>query len=293
VLKKLHIKGFKSLADTQVEFPRLTVLFGPNAAGKSNLLEAVQLLSRIGTSRTLADVLAESIRGYPLEAFALPPGGLPELVRQQSARFTFDATVGCEPDTYQYRIGIQIQPGSGSLTVQDEYLAKLAKSGDAKGNAAIERVDDQLRVRRKSKPAHPRQETLGLNHTMMSDPRFNGEEYRSIELCRSEFEGWRSYYLDPRVARRGAHPPADVRNIGVLGENISPFLYRLRAQYPKHFDSIKRSLRTLIPSIEDLNIDLDEKRGTLDIQIRQDGTDYSSRIISEYPAGSCPALPTC
>lgn len=281
MLKKLQIKGFKSLADIQVAFPQLTVLFGPNAAGKSNLLEAVQLLSRIGTTRTLADALGTPIRGYPLEAFAMPAGGLPELVRQSSSQFTLDATVRCDPDVYQYRIGVQIQPGSGSLTVQDEYLAKLAKSGEPKGSPSIERVKDQLHVRRKSKPAHPRQEPIGLNHAMLSDPRFSGEEYRSIERCRSEFEGWRTYYLDPRVTMRSARPPADVRDIGVLGEDIAPFLYRLRAEHAKHLAAVKRSLRTLIPSIEDLNVDLDEKRGTLDIQIRQDGTDYSSRIISE------------
>ncbi|MEW6749362.1 MAG: ATP-binding protein [Candidatus Latescibacterota bacterium] len=36
-----------------------------------------------------------------------------------------------------------------------------------------------------------------------------------------------------------------------------------------------------MPSVEDLTVDLDSRRGTLDIQIRQGGTDYSSRIVSE------------
>ena len=49
MLKKLTVCGFKSLKDVTVEFPRMAVLFGPNAAGKSNLLDAIQALSRIGT----------------------------------------------------------------------------------------------------------------------------------------------------------------------------------------------------------------------------------------------------
>src|SRR6266568_1462755 len=65
MLKHLKVHGFKSLADVEVSFPRLTVLFGPNAAGKSNLLEAVQLISRIATSRTLSDAFASPVRGYP------------------------------------------------------------------------------------------------------------------------------------------------------------------------------------------------------------------------------------
>jgi len=53
MLRRLVVNGFKSLSEVGVEFPRMTVLFGPNAAGKSNLLEAIQALSRVGTSRML------------------------------------------------------------------------------------------------------------------------------------------------------------------------------------------------------------------------------------------------
>src|SRR4030042_1642376 len=44
---------------------------------------------------------------------------------------------------------------------------------------------------------------------------------------------------------------------------------------------IKRTLRSLIPSVDDLVVDLDKQRGTLDIQIQQRGTKFSSRVISE------------
>ena len=63
MLEKLTVRNFKSLADVSVEFPRLAVLYGPNAAGKSNLLDAIQALSRIGTQRTLADALSDPVRG--------------------------------------------------------------------------------------------------------------------------------------------------------------------------------------------------------------------------------------
>ena len=53
MLKRVHVKGYKSLADVEVTLETLTVLFGPNAAGKSNFLDALQLLTRLGTSRTL------------------------------------------------------------------------------------------------------------------------------------------------------------------------------------------------------------------------------------------------
>ena len=88
MLKSLTVRGFKSLKDVTVEFPRMAVLFGPNAAGKSNLLDAIQALSRIGTQRTLADALSDPIRGYPIEAFSFSSGGLAELLSASSAQFS-------------------------------------------------------------------------------------------------------------------------------------------------------------------------------------------------------------
>jgi predicted ATPase len=277
----LAVRGFKSLVDVNVDLPRLTVLFGPNAAGKSNFLDAIQALSRIATSRTLSEALSEPIRGYPVEAFAFPQGGLPALLQSESAAFTLEADLSVEKESYRYLVEVGIQPRSGSLNILNEYLAVLGKGGQTKGSPSVERVNDKLRIRRKSKPAHPREEPIGLNHSMISDPRLGGVEYRPLERCRQELSGWRTYYLDPRLAMRSANPPKEVTDIGVLGQDIAPFLYRLRVQSPKDYAEVQRALRSLIPGIEELSVDLDEKRGTLDVRVRQEGADFSSRIVSE------------
>lgn len=55
-LKRLHLKQFRNYVDQQVEFlaPK-TILVGDNAQGKSNLLEAVELLSTLRSHRALRD----------------------------------------------------------------------------------------------------------------------------------------------------------------------------------------------------------------------------------------------
>lgn len=65
MLRRFAIRGCKSLEDVEMEPPRLAVLIGPNAAGKSNLLDVFQMLARTATERTLADALAPPIRGFP------------------------------------------------------------------------------------------------------------------------------------------------------------------------------------------------------------------------------------
>lgn len=282
MLEALRVQGFKSLTKLEVlDLPRMAVLFGPNAAGKSNVLDAILTLSRMATSRTLSEAVQEPIRGHPIEAFTFPAGGLPELLAQPAPQFTIGAHLLVGNDRYQYRIGVRIHPKSGSMVVSDEYLAALTAKGTPKGSPSIEVVGDDVRIRRKSKPAHPRQESLGLNHAILSDPRLSGVEYRAIERCRTELSGWRTYYLDPRVAMRRDAPPAEVQDIGVLGENIAPFLYRLRGELEPKYRAIVRTLRSIIPSIDEVSVDLNKHRGTLDILIRQQGTDFSSRIVSE------------
>lgn len=281
MLQRLSVRGFKSLKDASIDFPRMAVLFGPNAAGKSNLLDAIQALSRVGTERTLADALAEPIRGYSIESFSFPAGGLGELLSVPETAFELEADVTGKKDSFRYRVRVAIAPGSGALSVGDEYLTPLAKDRTPKGTAAIELVGDRLRVRRKGESGKPRYEPRGLNYAILSDLRFGSPLYPAIHSVRSELSAWRTYYLDPRVAMRSSQPPSDVRDIGALGGDIAPFLHRLRAEDAKKFQAVSRTLRSIVPSVESLTVDLDKRRGTLDILIRQNGVDFSSRIVSE------------
>jgi predicted ATPase len=288
MLQRLRIEGFKSLRKVEVSLPAFTVLFGPNSAGKSNFLDALQALSRVATLRTLGDALSGPIRGYPVEAFGFPPGGLATLLRAPSAAFTLEGDVeapraksgGRRASLIRYRVKVAIAPESGALTVQDEYLSELKQDGKPL-TPRIEVEDGHVLIRSAGKAGRPRKEPVGLNYTIVSDPRWAGDLYRPFERLRSELASWRVYYLDPRVSMRRPCPPSDVTDIGTLGENIAPFLHRLRAEKPKHFEAVVRTVCTLIPSIEDVRVDLDPGRGTLDIQVEQDGVQYSSRIISE------------
>ena len=98
MLKRIHIKGYKSLVDVEVQLQPLSVLFGPNAAGKSNFLDALQLVSRIPTSRTLKEAFEPPYRGKPLESFTFGPGGLNDLIQQDVASFSVEVDVELAPN---------------------------------------------------------------------------------------------------------------------------------------------------------------------------------------------------
>jgi predicted ATPase len=291
LLTRLRVQGFKSLHDVEIQLAPLVVLMGPNAAGKSNLLEALLLLSRLATEQTLAAAFEPPLRGYPLEAFSLSETGLEGLLQQDRAELVLEAEVQparvskrVAPEPLLYRTGVQIQPKTGALDVCDEYLVRLKKDRTPKQKPRIERSGDSLIVRQLGESGHPRHEPLGLNHTLVSNRQFTGEHrYPDFDRLRSELSAWQTYYLDPRVSMREPQPPREVADIGPRGEWIAPFLYRLKESetHRKFFTAIGRALRSAIPTVEDLDVDLDPRRGILDILIRQDGTPYSSRVVSE------------
>lgn len=281
MLKRVRISNFKSLEDVEVELAPLTVLFGPNGSGKSNFLDTIQTLSRLGTCRTVSEAMETPARGYPIEAFGFPEEGLPGLFGREYSAFSLEADLHVEKNAYRYSIQIRIQPESGNLGVYDESLSPLSASGIPCGTPSIEVVDGQIQIHGKSKSTKPGREPLGVNFSILSDLRLRGAEYPHIERCRNEFSAWKTYYLDPRVAMRTATPPKEVNDIGDLGEAIAPFLFRLKSEKPKHFGGLRRTLRSIVPSVEDVGIDLDKKRGILDIAIRQYGREFSARILSE------------
>lgn len=284
MLERLTVRGFKSLRDLTFEpGRRLTVLFGPNAAGKSNLLEASQALAATALTRTLQEALGSPlpIRGRSLESFSFPPEGIPGLLRNSGPdpAFLLEADLQTTAGSYRYRIAPTITPGSGHLRVADEHLLRTAGRGSPK--PAIESVNGRLHVRRKGKPSHPKHEPLHLNHSILSDFSYSGTGYEWLDAVRAELGSWRIYMLDPRFQMRAEQAPADVTDIGIYGQDIGPYLYKLRAEYPKHYDSVARMVRQFVPNIEDMAVLLNEQRGTLDLTVRQSGVVYSSGIISE------------
>jgi predicted ATPase len=288
MLSRIAIRGFKSLVDVELNLPSLAVLAGPNAAGKSNVLDALQMLARAGTQRTLTEALADPIRGFPAEAFTLPPGGLPHLLQQESATFSLEADLTLGPqelngreERVRYRVGVEIDPDTGRLSLADEYLTRLTKRWEPKDLPRIEVEKGQLTLRRSGGGGRPPHEQLGANHTLLSDARLSGSSYPLFDRTREEFRHWRTYYFDPAGAMRAAVAPREVPDIGVHGQHLAPFLYGLKAERPKAFEAVRRALRSVIPAIGRLDVDLDTQRGTLDIQIEQEGTTFSSRIVSE------------
>jgi predicted ATPase len=287
MLQQLHVQRFKSLQDVSVQLGRLNIVFGPNAAGKSNLLESLVLLSRLVQERTLADAFNGGIRGYPVEAFSFGEGGVEEFMAQDQSTLRIAARLaGSQRGGLDYAVEVGVRPATGELLLRDEHLQRLRKDGTVTGPAAIERLGPteghRLSVRRK-KSGRPIVEPIGLHHTLASNLQYYGDRYPEFDDLRAEVGTWRVVYLDPREVMRRAQPPREVNDIGERGEHLLPFLHRLGAT-PAHkrtLGAIIRAVRNVIPSVEDVTTELVSTRGEIDLKVKQGGAWMSARVLSE------------
>ena len=67
MITRIKINGFKSFQNFEIFFTPFTVVAGTNASGKSNLFDALMLLSRLA-EKDLKTAFSEQ-RGDPMELF--------------------------------------------------------------------------------------------------------------------------------------------------------------------------------------------------------------------------------
>ena len=310
MLKRVRIKGYKSLADVEVRLEPLTVLFGPNAAGKSNFLDALQLLSKLGTSRTLKDAFDSPYRGKPLESFRIGKTGIKGLIEQERLVFSMEADLqlsdaaveaverqirdmrrpGRDASTQElgkqrarvrerdlrYRIEIEMLPRSGVLRVADEYLAALNREGEPTGKRKpfFERRGEEIHLRLEGQ-GHPTHYERFLDHSILSMP-----HYPHLVAARRELESWLFFYFEPRERMRAANSVKEVRHIGLMGEELAAFLNSVKANSPRQFRGIERALHTLMPSADGIEVDVNDL-GEVELRLNEGGVAIPARVLSE------------
>lgn len=318
MLKRIHIRGYKSLKNVEVELQPLSVLFGPNAAGKSNFLDLLQLLSKMATSRTLKEAFEPPYRGKPLESFTFGPEGIQGLLKEESHRFSIEVDVQLSGDVIQkvnqlirdmrrtgtdragggtkgdkkgktaavretslrYRLEIEILPKVGLLRVVDEYLAALNAKGQPTGKRKpfLSRAGEKFHLRMEGQ-AHPTYYDRYLDHTILSLPHYP-PHYPHLVAMRSELASWMFFYFEPRERMRAANPVKEVRHIGLMGEELAAFLNTLKNLDPRQFHAVEKALKTILPNVEGILVDVDSQ-GEVELKLVEAGVPVPARVLSE------------
>ncbi len=307
MIKRVTIKGYKSFKNLSLELKPLTVIFGPNASGKSNFLDALYLISRMATKRNLSESYKDH-RGLPLESFYYADEGYEKNLEKPTLSFSFEIDIQLSDSVInkveeivrgkrkgidsldqskkiitekrlRYYLAIEGLPQTGYLRVMDERLCAIKPNGqERKRSAFIERHGKQIRLRMEGQ-AHPTYYNIGLEHTIVSESLYE-PHYPHITALRIELANWYTYYLEPRDLMREDVPLAEIESIGPRGQNLAAFLNTLNYRHPKDFHSFNLSLKRILPNKSSIQI-VPLKEGLVGLRLSENGLWFPARLISE------------
>ncbi len=311
MITKIEIDGFKTFTKFQMEFAPLTIIAGTNASGKSNLFDAMQLLSRI-VEIDLKTAFSEQ-RGNASELFtqyendsaATQMSFAIELLLDKNIKDKFGGTALLKYTRLRYEIQIkQIinDRGVQDLVIVSESLNPLRHDEDKwigiyiqkkalekwrpkvitgkRGVAYIDTDNDRVNLRQDGKGGIKKEFSLNnINQAILSV--VNSVDFPHALAAKEEIKNWRFLQLNPEDLRQPSSYLAK-DNITHTGQNLAAAVHRIKNADPGLLKQITRRLNALLPDITSVDV-LDDKVGKqFVIQVAtQDGRIFTSRVLSE------------
>jgi predicted ATPase len=311
MITRIEIDGFKTFSDFQMDFAPLTVIAGVNASGKSNLFDAMQLLTRI-VENDLKTSFSEQ-RGNANELFTRYAKGenaremsfKVELLTDKSIQDKFggEAQLKYTRLRYEIKIGRTTNArGMEDLVILTESLNPIRPDKDLwaktylpakfserwrpkvktgkRGVAYIDTDNDRVNLRQDGKGGIKREfPRNNINQAIISV--VNSIDFPHALAAKEEMKSWRFLQLNPEDLRQ----PSDYLakdSISHTGQNLAAVLSRIKNSDSAAMRSITRRLNALLPGIVNVDV-IDDKVGKqFIIEIKtEDGRAFTSRVLSE------------
>jgi predicted ATPase len=318
VLTRIEISGFKTFQELALDLMPFTVILGPNASGKSNLFDAIHLLSCLA-EKNLREAFSE-LRGEVDEVFRMAAAGVRsrlmsmavEVLLEPEVTDPWGASAELQGTRVRYELGLERRAderGHERLFVTHESARPIATKEDRWSRemlaASPEFRKRQLRYSRSHEPFLSTTTQAGVPAFEICD---NGRTRRSrsavaaeatvlssitdIELphlfaLREEMRRWRMLQLDPLSLRR----PCSFNAPDALkpdGSNLAKVLAGIKDSTASEqrasadMSEITADLSRLIPGVLGVDVVRDEARREYRVDLHfRESQPFSSRVVSD------------
>lgn len=309
----IKINGFKSFQNFEMEFTPLTVIAGTNASGKSNLFDALMLLSRLAEV-DLKTAFGEQ-RGNPIELFTQYGddwfademefsvemlinrkvkdkwGGEEELnntrLRYKLILNRKNNNLGFEDLYVKHESLEKIRPDEDKWIkrfVEARPLAKTLRAGgsrdpfiytDNEGSMVAIKMRQDGKQGGKATPADT------ISQTVLGG--VNTVDFPHVFAAKEEMRSWRLLQLNPEYLREPTQQEPGIKdNITSNGKNLASALFRIKQIDEYNLVEISRKLNVFLPSFIEVNVYDDKANRQYIIKLKgEDGKEFTSRVLSE------------
>lgn len=305
----IKIDGFKTFRNFEMYFSPFTVIAGVNAAGKSNLFDALSLLSELASGCSIQKALS-SQRGELNELFTLFDNG------QRSKAISFAMEMLVNPmvtddwnqnekvsvTRLRYELSLEYV-NVDTVEITHEVLAPIRKKDDKWASYLPSKTDSHWRPTMKGTRQKPflefnfdkslkvniydnsdgKIETLqvsGSNRTFIS--RFSKCDTPHLLAARMEMMSWRFLHLNPDDLRTPSFKSESKFDLDSSGKNLAATLNRLKKEDEYNLVIISQLIRKFLPDYIAIDVkeEADGSRYVLFLKDRRH-EEYTSRVLSE------------
>jgi predicted ATPase len=312
----IKINGFKSFYNFEMEFTPFTVIAGTNASGKSNLFDALKLLSNLAEADKIHSAFKDQ-RGEMIELFTQFDENSYSNIMEFTVEMLVDKTIKDSwgnIETLKYtrlRYELKIRRFTNEYGIEDlevfyERLVNLKHNEDkwikiiqknniekwrpkvVTGKRGIPYIDTEMIeniptvvVPQDSKGGNRRNFPLKrATRTVLSS--FDSVDFKHILAVKEEMKKWRFIQLNPEDLRQPTSKMTGDDIISSSGKNLAAALYRIQQLDPYYLVEISRKLNLFLPEFIEISV-IDDKENKQYVLVMKggDGKEYSSRVLSE------------
>lgn len=307
MIRRVYIDGYKSLRNVEIGgLENLVVVFGANASGKSNLLDALDLLARLAREDTVLQAFqrhrgSRATRALPVKHFFCQGDDGPQ-------RMTFEVDLALQPSLVarlnvelqqrearesvkhkytrvqytelRYRLEIRYDVEARALEVTRETLTPLTAKGQSHESVVgfIREEKGALWVKLE-RQSHPRTFPLPRTRTLLSEIGDLVNHPHLVATAR-ELASVSVYYIEPTRMRSEIND-VDARDPGPNGQTLPAFYHWLQRTHPTRFRNLELNLRRLVPGFEGVTVK-EGSEGFLELWVREAGRgEFPAALLSE------------
>lgn len=223
-LDRIQIRGYKSIAECDVDLDRLNLLIGPNGAGKSNFISALGLLGSV-VNRRLQNTVARA-------------GGASTLLHR-GPKITDTIQLHAYFGANQYEVNLEAAAGD-HLFVGEEICYFL---GTGYKTPFADQIGSNIRE-------------SNLRNTAQAAPG------KVADHCLNSMSSWQVFHFhdtSPRAAVKQKQRVDDNAQLRSDAANLAPFLYRLFQSDHEAYERIRDAVRLVAPFFDDFRLDADRR----------------------------------
>lgn len=317
MITKIKINGFKSFHNFEMTFTPFTIIAGTNASGKSNLFDALELLSKLAEFDNIKKAL-QSQRGDFLELFSMYDKELyadlmefeVEMLVNQKVKDAWGNEAILKYTRLQYQLKLKrfiSSSGLDDIAVVHEKLVNLKKDNEDKWIKIIPKdkielwrpkvegnrggkpyldtikkneIDTVVIHQDGSKGTFRQIPIVNANRTVLSS--IDNVDFKHVLAAKEEMKSWKFLQLNPDDLREPTNKSNGEDEITSSGKNLAAALYRISLNNDFALKEISRKLNKFLPQFIDVKVfDDKENRQFIIKLIDVDKKEYTSRVLSE------------